>query len=414
MHKMLQDRRFQLILTIGLAVFCRGLVLVLFPSAGDPDAMDTESYNMIAFQLMEGKGFALYDDPTVYVAPLLPFFLAGVYSVFGIHFWVVNLLFILFAAISTYLVYKIARLRYSFQTGLTAALLFAIEPSLCGITAFIYTEPLNIPLLLGSMYFLLYGFKSNKRHSFLVSGFFMGLSTLCKGTTLLFPFVLTVILFLSPKTRYRWKQLFLFVSTFCVVLVPWTVRNYQTFHVFLPVATGAGESLWTGNYFPFDGEFRYGKTQKKASELTEGLSWLERDRKLGEEARKMIFNNPGKFVKLSMKKIYRYGIKVYEGIPTGQKRSRELYIVVILAASHWLLLILSGAGVVIDKNRDVMFWTIIILLLYYLGIHVITFAIPRYRIPVVPFILPFAALSIQKVWENRIKRRMKRTEASTQ
>lgn len=399
-----QKIKYQLIAIVLLTILLRSLIVMLFPSIGDPDSMDSKSYNLIAFQVMEGKGFSLYDQPTAYVAPLLPFFLAGVYIVFGVHFWIVKLIFIFLAAISVILVYQIAIKLYHPQIGVIAALLFAMEPSLCGITAYIYTESFNILLLLAAMLCLIDGFQSGGKNRFVFAGIFMGLTTLCKGTTLLFPFFMAALLIICPKTRIFWKQLFLFFLVFCIVLVPWTVRNYRVFHVFLPVATGAGESMWTGNYFPFDGEYRYRATQEKAMEVSKGLSWIERDRKLGAEARKMIFSNPGKFLKLSFKKIYRYWIKVYEAIPTGQKRSANLFIMIILGMTHWFLLLFSSIGMIQYEKKDVIYWVIILLLLYYLAIHVITMAIPRYRIPVIPYILPFAACSIYQCWAGLLRR----------
>lgn len=399
---MIQKTQIQLILIMLIAVVLRGLILVLFPSVGQPDLMDTMSYNRIAFQIMEGKGFAMYGVPTVFVAPLLPFFLAGVYQLFGIHFLIVKWIFIFFAAISALLVYLIGKELLRPEIGLIAALLFAVEPSLCGITAFIYTEPLNIPLLLAAIYFLIRGMKSEKNYCFSLSGLFMGLATLCKGTTQFFPFFLFAGLMLFRESRRLWPRLLLFLVVFVLTLVPWTVRNYKTFQIFLPIATGAGESLWTGNYFPFDGEFRYGETQQKASEITQGLSWIDRDRKLGEEARKMILANPGRFLKLSLKKVYRFWIKVYESVPTGQKRSTDFLILIGLGFVHWIIIFLSGIGLARYPEKRDAYRVILLLLFYFTAVHAITFSVPRYRIPVMPFILPFAAITIQTVG-SRIK-----------
>ncbi len=382
-----------------ITVVLRGLVLVLFPSIGRPDSMDTISYNRIAFQIMEGKGFAMYGVPTVFVAPLLPFFLAGVYQLFGIHFLVVKLIFILFAVISALLVYLIGKELLHPEIGLIAALFFAIEPSLCGITAFIYTEPLNIPLLLAAIYFLIRGIRTRKKQFFILSGILMGLATLCKGTTQFFPLFLFAGLMLFREFRRLWKRLFLFVFVFVLTLVPWTVRNYRTFHIFLPIATGAGESLWTGNYFPFDGEFRYRETQKKASEITQGLTWIERDQKLGEDARKMIRANPGAFLKLSLKKVYRFWIRVYETIPTGSQRSTNAVIKISLSIIQIILLMLSVVGMIRFPVKEAGYWILLMLLFYYTLVHAVTFAVPRYRIPVIPLLFPFAAFTVQQIFD---------------
>jgi 4-amino-4-deoxy-L-arabinose transferase-like glycosyltransferase len=329
----------------------------------------------------------------------LPFFLAGVYQLFGVHFLAVKLIFILLAAVSALLVYLIGKELVNPKLGVIAAMLFAVEPSLCGITAFIYTEPLNIPLLLAAVYFLIRGVNTKRKREYFFSGIFWGLTTLCKGTTLFFPFFLVAGMMLFRKFRRGWKRLFLFLFVFVLTLVPWTVRNYKTFHVFLPIATGSGESLWTGNYFPFDGEFRYGETQKKASEITQGLSWVERDRKLGEEAKKMIRANPTKFIKLSIKKLYRFWIKVYEAVPSGRRRSGDQIIFIGLSLTHLSLLLLAGVGLFRFPEKRYAYKIILVLLLYYTFVHAATFAVPRYRIPVMPLLFPLAAFTLQQAFD---------------
>lgn len=394
MHKLFRNTHIQLFLIILLAVLLRGLVHVFFPSVGSPDSMDAMNYNRIAFQIMDGEGFAMYGHPTVFVAPLLPYFLAGVYLIFGVHFWVVKALFILLAAVSTLLVYMIGRELLSPKLGIAAALFFAVEPSLCAIPAFIYTEPLNIPLLLTAVYVLIRGIKSDKTVMCAVAGALMGLATLCKGTTLYFPVFLFGFTLLIPRFRPYWKRMLVFFAVFFLTLVPWTVRNYVTFHTFLPIATGAGESLWTGNYLPFDGEFRYRETQKKASELTRGLSWIERDRKLGQEARKMIFDHPGPIALLSIKKIYRFWIKGYKAIPTGKARTMDWSIYILLSTVQILAVTLAVWGIFRYPQKDLFFWMIFLIFIYFTLVHTVTLSVPRFRIPVMPFLLIFSAMGL--------------------
>jgi 4-amino-4-deoxy-L-arabinose transferase-like glycosyltransferase len=79
----------------------------------------------------------------------------------------------------------------------------------------------------------------------IVSGLLAGVAVLFRPDSGLFAAAIGGTLVVSLLLRRRVKQFFvsatLFSSTFCLVLVPWTIRNYRVFHVFQPLAPAHGE-----------------------------------------------------------------------------------------------------------------------------------------------------------------------------
>ena len=391
---------------IGIGIFLRLMLIFAFPEIGNPKIMDAINYDAIAISLSEGNGFCLYEAPTAFVAPLFPFYLSIIYSIFGQNYLVVKILSAILWGVSIFLIFLIGKEIFNEWVGLVTSLIIAIHPELIGISTFIYTETLNILLLCLSIYILAKGLKSDKddKKYFILSGFILGLSTLCKGTTMLFPFFLFGIFILESGLRKKIVPLLFFIACFGLAILPWTIRNYIQFDMVLPIATGGGETLWTGSYIPFDGEYRYEQTREKIEELTTGISMIERDSKLMAEAKKNIKENPAGFAKLFVKKIYRFWIKVYEDIPSGSKRGSNFVIKFGLFMIHFPILILALIGIYMSNIRKKEVLLLLSLLFYYTMIHAVTLAVPRYRLPVMPFLIMFSSVVIVDIVFRLIKK----------
>ncbi|MCZ2355174.1 MAG: hypothetical protein LC115_00570 [Bacteroidia bacterium] len=63
---------------------------------------------------------------------------------------------------------------------------------------------------------------------------------------LLFPVSLWGIWSLDSPLKKRIISLLIFCTVFFAGIFPWTLRNYQQFHQFIPIASGAGAQYWKG------------------------------------------------------------------------------------------------------------------------------------------------------------------------
>jgi 4-amino-4-deoxy-L-arabinose transferase-like glycosyltransferase len=390
-----------IIRVVAIGIILRLAIVIFLPSIGDPKIMDAKAYDDIAMNIVAGKGFTLYAIPTAFVAPFYPFFLSIIYGLFNHSYLIAKLCNVILAGVTIFLIYKLGMEIFNQTVGLIAAGIVAIHPELIGITTFLYTEILNTFLLIVSLLTLITGIRTEEKRKrylwFILSGLIMGISTLTKGTTMFFPFFVFGLIIIDRELRSVWLPLTLFVGIFIITLVPWAVRNYMQFHIVLPIATGGGEALWLGNYIPFDGEYRYENSNEIIHELTKDRPWIERDSILMLEAKKSIRDHPGTFIKMSFKKLYRFWIKIYENVPHGSERHRSNLISIVLLLVHFPLLILAIWGIVKYVLKDLKARIIVYLLFYYTAMHAITFAVPRYRLPVLPLMILFSAAAIAEL-----------------
>ena len=121
-----------------------------------------------------------------------------------------------------------------------------------------------------------------------------------------------------------------------VCISPWTIRNYVVFKRFLLINTAAGELFWSGTYIPWDGICKHGRDEN-FYKLFNLENPVDNDRKMFIEGLKNIKKNPIGFLKLSVKKFFRFWFK-----PVGQELTYKKYklLGILLYIPHGLLVIL--------------------------------------------------------------------------
>lgn len=385
---------------VGLAFTLRLLLIIAMPQLGDPNSMDTSNYLHLARSLVESGHFAMWAKPSAYVAPVYPFFLAGVFKIFGENLFAVKIIHVVLGSASVLFVYGLAKQFTRPAIALLAAMICALHPELIGITGFIYTETLFIFLLLAALLMAARAIATKKLVHFFIAGALLGLTTLCRGVTLQLPVFILAVMMLSSQ-RWLWLRRWAFVVAGMVVtMLPWTLRNYLHFHVFLPVATGSGDVLWTGNYLEFDGEYRYEHTQKKLFEVAGDVDLITRDRKLLADAKRMIWAEPLPHAWLFVRKIFRYWLRVYEDVPHGDARQRNWPVFGALFVVHYAMLVLALQGLRQCPGRVETVKMLLAFVCYYTLVHAATLAVARYRIPLLPLLSIAAASGLFSLWQK--------------
>lgn len=170
--------------------------------------------------------------------PLYYFFTSLILVLFGdqeyIYFFQ-----IIAALIILVFVYRTARLFFSEKVALLAVFLMAIEPFWAWHNWLLVSDNLSALLFLIGIYFLLRFLKIGTRKDILISGVFLGLTTLVRGNTLLLAIFLSIVLALVFLLKEKLKLtslpqlslkqvlifLFLFNAAFFLILLPWAIRN---------------------------------------------------------------------------------------------------------------------------------------------------------------------------------------------
>ncbi|MCA9732591.1 MAG: glycosyltransferase family 39 protein [Deferribacteres bacterium] len=395
------EKRFLITLAF-LALAIRTGFVLLAEGIGDPNAMDAQNYLRIAKNLVEGNGFVVWSKPSIFVAPFYPFFLAalrliGIESIVGI-----KIVQAIISSGTVLLFYFLVKNISTKQIASIAAVGFCFHPELIGLTAFIYTETLFIFLVVLFLFLLVKAIKSGKMGFFIYAGFVLGITNLCRGTMLYLPvfLLLTSLLFREGRTLKYLRNIVLMTVVTIIVLIPWTIRNYNQFNAFVPIASGLGAVLWTGTYLPLDGEFSYKETQKHLQAITKGKSVLEADRALKAAAIQNVISDPVESAFLFVRKIGRYWGRVYEDVPSGEKRSTNMTVYAILVFTHLLTVVFAVFGVYYRKIEPKVMLVFATLVVYYTLIHAVTLPVARYRQPLLPILICLAAVGFVGLLEQ--------------
>jgi len=385
-----------LMLAVLVGVILRLGFVLGFPQIGRIEGMDAFEYHRIAVNLLEGRGYSQDGiHPTIFVAPGYPIFLAGIYSVFGHDPYRAKAVQTVLGAVLVLVAYGFAR-EYVPQVGaLVVAWLVAVFPDLVVISNYLYTENLFVPLFLLSLWLVRRAWRRRSLGLAALAGVVFAAATLTRGTSMLVPFLLAGLYLIID--RFRWRTIALstvLVAVFAAAMLPWGLRNKREFGVFVPVAVGTGDVLFTGNYLPFDGEYRYEATRAVIDSLTLGMPLVERDQVLRKVALASIKAHPGATLWLTVRKFFRFWLRIYENVPSGKPRTTNWLISLPLALSYYPLLLLSLAGVWTIRAAWRRWADVLLTLLYFGGVHAVLLPIPRYRMPIIPLLAVLAVAAI--------------------
>jgi 4-amino-4-deoxy-L-arabinose transferase-like glycosyltransferase len=195
-------------------------------------------YIDIGQNLAAGKGFVTSVDTfladagelTSISPPLYPYFLAGVFAIFGKNFIAVRLIHILLSFVVVAITYWLGKEIFSENIGRGAGILIAVHPAYI-----MYVRP----IMSESIFFALVAFmaltaylilKHPKKYFYYIAfGFVSGLGFLTRTEALVGMAVLLVYIALTQllEKRLHWVQLGMTVVVFGILLVPVTVFNYQ-------------------------------------------------------------------------------------------------------------------------------------------------------------------------------------------
>jgi hypothetical protein len=178
-----------------------------------------------------------------------------------------------------------------------------------------------------------------------------------------------------------------FIVILCII--PFTVRNYLAYHDFLLLNSNTGYAMYSAQHPMHGTSF----SEFKAAPLPEG-DWGQPepvlDRSLMRQGIQFVLDDPGRYLLLSLSRIRAF-FEFWPSAETsllnniGRTGSFGLFLPFML---YGLVLALRTPGVV---SRNLLLF---LFAGFYTLLHVFTWAMVRYRLPVDAVLLPFAAMAI--------------------
>jgi 4-amino-4-deoxy-L-arabinose transferase-like glycosyltransferase len=384
-----------------LALVIRLAFVLAFPQ---PEvAADAWQYITIGWNLASGHGYSTDETapftPTAYRAPLYPSLLAVIFHFIGRDLTAVRLVQTVLGALAAVVTFYVGReTTDDWRVGTLAALIFAVYPAGVFYCGYILVETTYTFLLSLAVLFFVRAVRRDSRRDSALSGALLGLTALTRPAPLLFPLVaLAVGLLVFHSWHRTLVHLALITGVMAVVLLPWTVRNYLVFDAILPVVyKGMGSQLWLGNRAAQEDvanpdEVARVERVREREELTAGLTPVQAQQKMLREGLKEITHDPGWYAHMVIAKViklwrYPIGGPTLDGIsPLAGAGLGVVYFGLLLTA-------LVGLAVSLRRWRDVL--PLLSVLVYFVGLHGLLHAIPRYHLPLLPYVFVLASVGL--------------------
>lgn len=420
---------------VAILVLSVTLRLVVSLYLGDtvvalPGVTDQLSYHNLAIRVMDGHGFSFGEPwwpvtaanaPTAHWSYLYTFYLVLVYKIFGVHALAARLIQSLAVGIlQPLLVYWIGKRVINVSVGLAGALITAVYGYFIYYAGTLMTEPFYIAGILAVLYVaIMWALDKSSAAKSLRYGLILGI--LAAATILLRQLFLLVVPFILlwigwVKLRQKQPALLGMVASVVIiglVILPFTLYNYQRFDRFVLLNTNAGFAFFWGNLPQYGTEFEpimSAETGNYLSVIPEKYRRLDEaalDQALLGEGLKNILADPLRYILLSLSRIPHYFMfwpSSSSGLISNLTRvgSFGLFLPFIL---YGLYLWLSNRIPEAKRSIEHPLFLLVLFAVVYSGIHIFTWTLVRYRLPVDAVMILFAGVGLidigRRFWTPR-------------
>ncbi len=212
----------------------------------DYPIVDSEAYHEWAQRIVTGD---LWGKDPFFLAPGYAYFLALIYLVFGVDFYILYLVQATLDAFSVLLIFLIGQSYFNRKVGFLAALFW----SLYGLAAFyagkLAAEPLGIFLMLSALFLVSLAIERESTILLLPAGLLTGMAVLTRTYWLILIPLWSAHLFFfgSPSLKKKIASLSFFAIGVLVAIGPVTIRNQIVSGEFVLVSGNSGLIFYAGN-----------------------------------------------------------------------------------------------------------------------------------------------------------------------
>ena len=364
--------------------------------------IDAEMYDLSAMKILQ----SIVEQKPFYQAPLYSYFLALIYRIFGHGYLVPRLIQSAIGAVNCVMVALIGKRLFGERQGLLAGCIAALYGPLIHFEGELL-RPVLIIFLGLSMILCILSWSEDRPIWAAIAGLLMGLSSITRENILIVLPVIVIYLWMSSK-KSRWHAPVLFIALTLIPIIPVTVNNYKKSGDLVPVSTQGGMNFFIGNSAHSD----------RLTGLQPGIEWekmafspreeLGPDPKPSEfqswfikKALKDISQSPTGWIGKLVKKLYLvfYGEELTPNSNLDLYRERSFLLRILISKCGPLFIpfgllfpfFVLGIGVK-GANRDK--WLLLSFIITY-SLSLMLFHVrARYRVPIVPLMIPFTAAGI--------------------
>ncbi len=345
-------------------------------------------------------------NPTVFMMPGVAYTLAFFMKIFGemggLTAFRVAQGFV--QVLSLLLLFFTARRLFGSKAAALAVVLDTVYMPEIWVPNLILTETLFKFLVLCLVCFSVWALSEGRLKLYIAGGVFLGLAALFRPTIATYPLL---ILFMWIIMKVKFKDAVRYTAvvtiTFCLLLSPWWIRNYNLFHRFIPLTMATGNPMLQGTFINYD----------QSTMATDGLDYSyykSNVMKLSELERNELEIAVSKYRLESL--FPKQPLEFIRWYTVGKARLqinepfywKQMFLVppVKEKSYHQALLWLAvlGAGVfMFDRRKNVVGYLPIIAAVYFVAVYLPFFTMSRYFFPAMPYVIMLAAYFCIKAFE---------------
>jgi 4-amino-4-deoxy-L-arabinose transferase-like glycosyltransferase len=378
-----------------------------------PGTFDQISYHLLAQRVLAGHGFSFEQPwwpvtaagaPTAHWSFLYTFFLVLVYGIFGPHPLAARVIqAVIFGILQPYLTYRIGTQVFGRAAELLAALLAVVYAYFIYYGGTLMTEPFYILAILGTFEISIRLGRGvmNEKHvgSWLALGLVMGLAVLLRQVFLLMvPFILLWVGWAASRRKNGFSLFKLVLPLVVIVLMvlPFSLYNYSRFDSMVLLNTNSGYAFFWGNHPYYGTDFIPILPSEKYVELIpvelRGLDEAALDKALLSRALQFILADPGRYLLLSLGRISDF-FMFWPSTDSGTISNISRVASFGILWTFMLIGLIAAVRNAFIKGAEKLASPVILLFLFilvYSGVHILTWTLVRYRLPVDAIGLLFA------------------------
>jgi hypothetical protein len=382
-----------------------------------PGTADQISYHNLALRLASGHGFSFDepwwpltqpDAPTAHWSYLYTYYLAAVYVLFGPNPLAARLIqSVVVGLLQPLLAFLIGRRLGGAKVGLASAGVTALYAYFIYYSASLMTEAFYFTAVLASLYLAIsladdlkasHGSSARQLQLSAALGAILGAAVLLRQVLLLFIPLLLIWIWLAVGRK---KAAIVVLPALIVgtLVLPFTLFNYSRFDRFVLLNTNAGFAFFWANHPIYGTQFQpilpeeIGNYQELIPEDLRGLDEAAMDQQLLRRGLQFVANDPVRYIRLSLSRIPAY----FMFWPSEQSSfisnvSRTLsfgFFLPFMLYGLVLAWIERGAAVVLEPVGVLTLFVV-----FYSAIHLLSWALIRYRLPVDAVLVGFAGYAL--------------------
>jgi len=369
-----------------------------------------DGFDSIAKNFISGYGYTFErgQEATVKRPPGYPFFLMLCYWLFGVRDWPVWVIQSFLDSLTCIMIFLLTKKIIDIKSGIIASFIYAVYPIPIFFVSRYFTESLYTLSMVVFIYFFIDLFINPRVKFAVISGIILGWMILTKAVMIVFPVIafFALFFFYRYKTKPFFRNFFIFLISSIFVVVPWTVRNYIVSKHFIPVATLGGQVFFQGNIELYDKNHNLMSYTNASVGLNLEAMRMEKEFNFTEyEIDKYLYKitfdyiakNPVNFIKGVLKKVIKFWyFTTVDWRPSWYPMQWMRFSSLVSIIIQLPLILLGFLGIFIAAKKGIIVLPFLVMIFYNNIIYAFLFAATRYSLPIMPFLIIFAAFFISQ------------------